>query len=252
MATRDRPQTKHRAGLSKDRLFRAAVGVADEGGIAALTMRRLAQDLGVEAMSLYHHVADKDEVLDGMVDVVVSEINARVAEVGSSPGGVDRNWKTAVRRRILTARDVLLSHPWAPGVIESRSAMSPTVMRYYDSLVGLLREGGLSVSLTHHAMHALGSRALGFTQELFGPDDGGDTGPDVAAVMRGQLAEEYPYITEIAVIESANHDKDSTLGWCDDQVEFEFGLDLLLDGLERLHRGDERSRRAPGATRPAS
>src|SRR5215470_14993323 len=172
MATRDRPRTRHRAGLSKDRLFRAAVGVADEGGIAALTMRRLAQDLGVEAMSLYHHVADKDEVLDGMVDVVVGEINTRVAEVGSSPDRGDRNWKTAVRRRILTAREVLLSHPWAPGVIESRTTMSPTVMRYYDSLVGLLRQGGLSVSLTHHAMHALGSRALGFTQELFGPDDG--------------------------------------------------------------------------------
>jgi AcrR family transcriptional regulator len=235
MATRDRPGTKHRAGLSKDRVFRAAVGVADEGGLAALTMRRLAQELGVEAMSLYHHVADKDEVLDGMVDVVVSEINARVAEIGVPPDAADWNWKTAVRRRILTAREVLLSHPWAPGVIESRTTMSPTVMRYYDSLIRHLREDGLSVSLAHHAMHALGSRALGFTQELFGPDDDRDSGPDVAAIIRGQLADEYPYITEIAVIEAGNHDKDSTLGWCDDQVEFEFGLDLLLDGLERLH-----------------
>lgn len=234
MATRDRSRTTHRAGLSKDRVFRAAVNVADEGGIAAVTMRRLAQELGVEAMSLYHHVADKDEVLNGMVDLVVSEINTRVAEIAAPPGAADRNWKAAVRRRILSAREVLLSHPWAPGVIESRTTMSPTVMRYYDSLVRHLREGGLSVSLTHHAMHALASRALGFTQELFSPDNDGDSGPDVAAIMRGQLAEEYPYITEIATIEAGNHDKDSTLGWCDDQVEFEFGLDLLLDGLERL------------------
>jgi AcrR family transcriptional regulator len=235
MAARDRPRTKHRAGLSKDRVFRAAVGVADEAGIAAVTMRGLAQELGVEATSLYHHVADKDEVLDGMVDVVMREINARVAEIGAPPGGADRSWKAAVRGRILAARDVLLGHPWAPGVIESRTTMSPTVMRYYDSLLRLLREGGLSVALTHHAMHALGSRALGFSQELFDSGDEGDAGQDVAAVMRGQLADEYPYITEIVVVESGNHDKDSTLGWCDDQVEFEFGLDLLLDGLERLH-----------------
>jgi AcrR family transcriptional regulator len=230
MATRDRPRTRHRAGLSKDRVFRAGVSVADEGGIAAVTMRRLAQELEVEAMSLYHHVADKDEVLAGMVDVVVGDINARAAELGT-----ERDWKKAVRRRILTAREVLLSHPWAPAVIESRTTMSPTVMRYYDSVVGLLREGGLSVSLVHHAMHALGSRALGFSQELFRPDDDGASDADVAAIMGGELAAEYPYITEIAVIESGNHDKESTLGWCDDQVEFEFGLDLLLDGLERLH-----------------
>ena len=93
----------------------------------------------------------------------------------------------------------------------------------------------MSVSLVHHAMHALGSRALGFTQELYAPQNDADPGMDVAAIMRGQLADQYPYITEIAVIESGNHDKDSTLGWCDDQVEFEFGLDLLLDGLEVLH-----------------
>ena len=222
-------------------MFRAAVSVADRGGIAALTMRALAQELGVEAMSLYHHVADKDEILAGMVDVVVSEINGRVAEIGAPPDGAGRSWKTIVRRRILTARDVLLSHSWAPGVIETRTTMSPTVMRYYDSLVRQLREGGVSVSLTHHAMHALGSRALGFTQELFSPDDGGDSSPDVEAIMCGQLADEYPFITEIAVIESSKHDPDSTLGWCDDQVEFEFGLDLLLDGLERLVAADNAS-----------
>jgi AcrR family transcriptional regulator len=239
MATRSRPSAKarstYRAGLTKHQVFQTAVRVADERGIAALTMRNLAQELGVEAMSLYHHVADKDEVLAGMVDVVVSEISARVADIGAPGGGANANWKTALRHTILTAREVLLSHPWAPSVIESRTTMSPTVMRYYDSLIQLLRQAGLPVSLAHHAMHALGSRALGFTQELFAPDNDQDTSPDVTAIMRGQLADQYPYITEIAVIETANHDQDSTLGWCDDQVEFEFGLDLLLDGLELLH-----------------
>jgi AcrR family transcriptional regulator len=228
---RSRPGSRHRAALSRDKVFRAAVEIADEVGISSLTMRALAQRLGVEAMSLYHHVADKGEILDGMVDVVVGEINTRVAEIAAPAS----DWKKAVRSRILIARDVLLGHPWAPGVIESRQAMSPTVMRYYDSLMGLLREGGLSVSLVHHAMHALGSRALGFTQELFDPGENGSAGADVAEIMSGRMADEFPYITEIAVVESANHDEESTLGWCDDQVEFEFGLDLLLDGLERLH-----------------
>jgi AcrR family transcriptional regulator len=229
---RGRPRTKRRAGLSKDRVFRTAVKVADEGGISSVTMRGLANELGVEAMSLYYHVADKDEVLDGMIDVVVEEINARVDEIAPS---TEEAWKTTVRRRILAAREVLLGHPWAPGVLESRTTMSPTAMRYYDSLMRILREGGLSVSLVHHAMHALGSRALGFTQELYKPDKDQSSGTDVAAIMEGQLAKEFPYITEIVVIEAGNHDKNSTLGWCDDQVEFEFGLDLLLDGLERLH-----------------
>jgi len=198
-------------------------------------MRKLAQALGVEAMSLYHHVADKDEVLAGMVDVVMREINTRVAGTGAPAARTASDWKPVVRSRILTAREVLLAHPWAPGVIESRTTMSPIVLRYYDSLLRLLREGGLSVSLVHHAMHALGSRALGFSQELFAPQDDTDSPTDVAAIMRGQLADEFPYITELVVIESSKHDGDSTLGWCDDQVEFEFGLDLLLDGLERLH-----------------
>jgi AcrR family transcriptional regulator len=118
-------------------VFRAAVRVADEGGIAALTMRKLAEELGVEAMSLYHHVADKDEVLAGMVDVVVSEISTRLAEIGTLPGGAGGNWKAAVRHTILAAREVLLGHPWAPSVIESRTTMSPTVMRYYDAQMRL-------------------------------------------------------------------------------------------------------------------
>jgi len=220
-------------------VLRTAVGLADEGGIGVVSMRRLAQHLGVEPMSLYHHVADKEDLLDGMVDAVVDEINKRVAGVPDTDPGA---WKAVLRRRILTAREVLLAHPWAPQVIMSRTAMSPAVMRYYEELAGLLRRGGLSISLIHHAMHALGSRSLGFNQELFSPqgdrqepdDDGAD--PEAAAMMMERMAADFPTLTEIAVIESGTHDQDSTLGWCDDQFEFEFGLDLILDGIERLHR----------------
>jgi AcrR family transcriptional regulator len=233
MAARAGPRTQGRGTLSKERVLRAAVSVADEGGIASLTMRKLAQELGVEPMSLYYHVADKEEVLDGVVDIVIGEINARVSDLGVPSGGAD--WKTAVRQRILSAREVLLGHPWASGVIESRTNMSPAVLQYYDGLSGLLRNGGFPVGLVHHALHALGSRALGFTQELFDPESGGDVGPDLAAIMIEQMADEYPYLTEI--IMDASHDNESTLGWCDDQVEFEFGLDLILDGLERRCAG---------------
>jgi AcrR family transcriptional regulator len=211
-------------------VLRAAVGLADEGGIAALTMRRLAQELGVEAMSLYHHVADKGEVLNGMVEVIVGEINARAGQI-DLPDGTD--WKAIVRRRILAARDVLLDHPWAPALLESQSTnMSPTVLRYYDSLMAAMLGGGLSADLVHHAMHALGSRALGFSQELFDEnnDDAGDS--EVDAIMQQQMANEYPHITQIVM--AAQHDGQDTLGWCDDQFEFEFGLDLILDGLEGL------------------
>jgi len=228
LVAQSRPGTT-RAALSKDRVLRAAVSLADEGGIAALTMRRLARELEVEAMSLYHHVADKDQVLDGMVDVVVGEITAGVRDGGASSDGA--GWKAAVRHRILAARQVLLRHPWAPGVIETRTTMSPTVLRYFDSLTGLLLGGGLSADLAHHALHALGSRALGFSQEMFDPANG-DPGPD-AATMLERMAGEYPNITKVVM--GASHDAGSTLGWCDDQFEFEFGLDLILDGLERLH-----------------
>lgn len=248
-----RSGARRRGTLSRERVLRAAVGLADEGsaggtggtgGTGGVSMRKLAQSLGVEPMSLYHHVADKEDVLDGMVDVVIDEINDRVAGAVAGPG----DWKAVLRRRILTAREVLLGHPWAPEVIRSRTAMSPAVMRYYEGLAGLLRGGGLPISLIHHAMHALGSRALGFSQELFSPEggqdnqdnqDNGDNGadPDAMAMMMEQMAAQFPNLTEIAVIESGGHDQDSTLGWCDDQFEFEFGLDLILDGIERLHLG---------------
>jgi AcrR family transcriptional regulator len=192
-------------------------------------MRRLAEEVGAEAMSLYYHVAKKDDVLDGIADLVVQEINEAVDAIGLPARGAA--WKKAVRTRILTARQVLLRHPWAPQVFESRAATSIAVLRYHNGLVGLLREGGFSFDLIHHALHSLGSRALGFSQELFDPgDQPAGAAPDAAMEA---MAAELPYLVGM-LAEVAHDDPDTTLGWCDDQFEFEFGLDLILDGLDRM------------------
>ncbi len=210
-------------------MLRAAVKVADEGGIKSLTMRRLAEHLGAEAMSLYYHVANKEEVLDGIVDVIAGEINDVAGRIDVPSEGA--GWKKAVRERILSAREVLLRHPWAPGVFETRTAMSPAVLRYHDALIGLMRDGGFSYDLAHQAMHALGSRALGFSQELFKPGDG--AGAEKASAMFESMADQLPHLVGM-MMEVAHDDPDSTLGWCDEQAEFEFGLDLVLDGLDRM------------------
>lgn len=221
--------TEHRTPLNRDRVLRAAVEVADGGGIESLTMRNLAQHLGVEAMSLYYHVANKEALLDGVVEVIVTEIREAVAsDEGPDP---EDDWKAAMRSRILTARTVLLRHRWAPEVIEKRSTMSPAIVLYYEGVLEIFHKGGFSYDLAHHALHALGSRALGFTQELFQPD--GTTDEQVGDEMLAEMAKELPYLVGM-LSEIAHDDPDSTLGWCDDQTEFEFGLDLMLDGLERL------------------
>jgi AcrR family transcriptional regulator len=210
-------------------VLRAAVKVADERGIESLTMRRLAEELGSEAMSLYYHVDNKEDVLDGVVDSIAREINDVVDRIDVPSRGAD--WKKAVRQRILSAREILLRHRWAPRVFETRTKMSPAVVRYHDGLVGLMRDGGFSYDLAHHALHALGSRALGFTQELFDPGEG--AGGEDANGMLESMADQLPHLVGM-LKEIAHDDPDSTLGWCDDQTEFEFGLDLILDGLDRM------------------
>jgi AcrR family transcriptional regulator len=212
-------------------VLHAAVDLADRDGIESLTMRNLAHEVGVEAMSLYYHVANKEAVLDGVVDVIVGEINEAMTTV-DGPDAKD-DWKTAMRRRILVARDVMLAHPWAPDVIEQRTSMSPAILLYFEVLLGIFREGGFSYDLAHHAMHALGSKALGFSQELFKPDN--EAGDEATDEVFEQLATQLPHLTGM-LTEISHDDPDSTLGWCDDQAEFEFGLDLLLDGLDRLAR----------------
>ncbi len=230
MATQTDAPAQPRIPLTRDRVLRAAVDLADSGGIDAVSMRKVGQQLGVEAMSLYNHVANKEEILDGMIEIVMGEIEA-------ASGGFDvpedgAGWKAAMRARILTAREAMLRHPWAPSVLETRTAMSPLMLRYADSLLGILREGGFSYDLGHHAMHALGSRMLGFTQELFEPENK-EQADEEAEAMLAKMAVQLPYITGM-VMEVAHDDPDSTLGWCDDQSEFEFGLDLILEGLERI------------------
>ncbi|MBB5867930.1 AcrR family transcriptional regulator [Allocatelliglobosispora scoriae] len=210
-------------------MLRAAVGVADERGIESLTMRRLADVLDAEAMSLYHHVANKEEVLDGVVDVIAAEINEAVGRLTLPTKGA--RWKPAARLRVLTAREVLLRHPWAPRVFVSRTSTSAGILEYYDGLLAIMQAGGFSHDLCHRALHTLGSRALGFNQELFDPGDA-PTGPEAAAAMAG-MAERFPHLVGM-LAEVAHDDPDSTLGWCDAQTEFEFGLDLILEGLDRM------------------
>ena len=230
-----------RVPLSRDRVLRAAVRVADEGGIEALTMRRLGDELGAEAMSLYHHVARKEDILDGVVDVIAGEIND-VVEPLAAPGEAAA-WKAAARQRILTAREVLLRHPWAPAVFETRASASPQILRYFDGLLGLMRDGGFSWDLVHHALHALGSRAFGFSQEMFTP--AGGPGDDMDAAAAEAMAAQFPNLAGM-LAGIVHDDPETTLGWCDDQEEFEFGLDVILDGLDRL-RATAGAREAPRA-----
>jgi AcrR family transcriptional regulator len=228
--------TQLRLPVTKERVFRAAIAVADDGGIDSLTMRKVADELGIEPMSLYYHVANKAAMLDGVVESLVAEIEDTVERL--DPLADPTDWKAALRRRILTARSVMLRHRWAPALFESRTDVGPAAMRYYDGVLGHLRQGDFPFDLAHHALHVLGSRALGFTQELFEPEDGQADEVDTAALE--QMADQLPNITqmlkEIAGGDPASvHGPDfTTLGYCDDQAEFEFALDLILDGLDRL------------------
>ena len=217
--------------MSRTRILETGVAVADRDGIDALSMRKLATQLGVDPMSLYNHVRDKDDLLDGMVDLVIGEIE---------PAIDDSDWRSSLRRTILGARATLLRHPWAPRVIESRRDASPAAMAYYDAVLGILRRGGFSVEIAHHALHTLGSRALGFSQDLF-VDAGQDVPPpDVAAMAARQLAQTHPNLGEMAM--AVSHA--GGLGPCDDDTEFKFALDLILDGLERLRGSDGDTQRS--------
>ncbi|HEY3609793.1 MAG TPA: TetR/AcrR family transcriptional regulator C-terminal domain-containing protein [Pseudonocardiaceae bacterium] len=230
----ERTQAPRRTPLNRDRVLRAAVALADEAGIETLSMRNLAQQLDVVPMALYKHVANKEELLDGMVDVIVGEIDP--------PPRAD--WKDAVRQRILSARQALQGHHWASQVIESRTRATPAVLDHMDSLMGMFRAGGFSVDLTHHVMHALGSRMWGLTRDVF-PTPTPPADPDAREAMFRQFAARYPHIIEMATTGSASGQG------CDDQFEFEFTLDVLLDGFERLHQQGWRSTDPGNGTRAA-
>ncbi len=213
-----------RMPLTRDRVLSAAMDLADEDGIDALTMRRLADQLGVEAMSIYHHLPNKSAILDGLAEQVFLEIETEIGGFDVPDPGTP--WIGTLRPRILGARRVMLRHRWMPGVMESRGVMTPSMARYVDAVVGAMHAGGCSYDLIHHCLHALGSTMFGFNQELM-LDSDTPSGEDLTL-----MHDFVPHLA--AMLEDVVHDDpDSTLGWCDDQTEFEFGLDVLLEGLER-------------------
>jgi AcrR family transcriptional regulator len=231
---RDVASTPGRPRLSRERVLEAAVHLADEKGLDELSMRKLGQVLGVEAMSLYKHVAGKDDLLDGIADLIAGEI-----EVPTGP-----DWRLAMRRSAISAHEVLLRHPWASGLLESRVNLGPARLRYVDAVIGVLRSAGFSMPDVGRAFMALDSHTYGFTlQELSWPFDVTDA-PQVAETMALAFpADEYPNLA--AMIETVTDAPQSV------PLDFEFGLDLILDGLER-RRPTPRGRGQPGAGSPAS
>ncbi len=219
MATRGRPRT-----LSRDRVLGAAVERADGSGLEGLTMRALADDLGVEAMSLYHHLPGKAALLDGLVERLMAEVSQATARL--EPDG---DWRVDVRRRCLASRAVMVRHPWGPALMVSRTSVPPSVFVHFEAVLAAMVGAGMSYHLAHRALHALGSMVLGFTQELFAPAaDGAD---DPTEEELAQMAQVLPHMTAMVAAELHAADGD-VLGWCDSSAEFEFTLDLLLDGLE--------------------
>ena len=220
MATRPTPAKEPRTPLSRERVLRAGVALADESGIASLSMRKLGEALGVEAMSLYNHVANKDQLLDGMVDLVFAEIDLPA-------GGAD--WKTAMRERAESARQALSRHPWAIALMSTRTSPGPATLRHHDAVIGSLREAGFSIEMTAHAFSLLDSYVYGFAlQEATLPM--GDTEEETAEVAKTMMAQVptdvYPHLTEFTV----EHILQPGYDYGD---EFTFGLDLILDGLGR-------------------
>jgi len=211
--------TARREPLRRSQVLRAAIALADQSGIRAVSMRKLGQVLGVEAMSLYNHVANKSDLLDGMIDIVFSEIGL--------PAG-DTGWKPAMRQRAISAREVLGRHRWAIGLMESRRSPGPATLRHHDAVLGCLRRAGFSVEMTAHAYSLLDSYIYGFAlQEASLPFDTPEKTTQVAQEIFGQFpAGAYPHLTELTtqhVLQPGYH-----YGG-----EFEIGLDLILDALER-------------------
>jgi AcrR family transcriptional regulator len=217
LARRTDASAAPRTPLSKERVLRAAIELADADGIEALSMRRLAKKLGVEAMSLYNHVANKDEILAGIIDAVASEI-----ELPSDQA----DWKTAMRRSAISARDVLVGHRWATSLWMSRRSGGPARLRYGDWMLTTLREAGFSKDLTYHAFHILEAYILGFTyQQLNFPYRGEELAGLATSFLEQLPAGEYPYFVEHVLQHLEPHEGD--------EGGYGFGLDLILDGLER-------------------
>jgi AcrR family transcriptional regulator len=212
-----------RARLTRERVVRAALLLADSGGLDALTMRRLGEELGVEAMSLYKHVANKEDLLDGMVDLVFAEIELPVD---------DTDWRTAMRARAVSARAALTRHPWATALMQSRTAPGSATLRHHDTVIGTLRRAGFPVVLTAHAFSAIDAYVYGFAlQERSLPFETAEQAEEVGRQMFARMTPgEFPHLTELTV----EHILRPGYDYGD---EFEYGLDLVLDGLGRALEG---------------
>ena len=210
--------TELRAPLDRARVVRAAIALADAEGLAALSMRNLAGRLGVVPMALYKHVADKQDLVTGMIDALVADY----------PAPTVAGWRERVRERVLGARATLLAHPWLRGAIETSTTRTPVVLGHMDAVAGEFIDAEFSADLTHHAMHVLGHRIWGFSPEAF--DDSGAAPPPSEAVDLTAFAERFPHIVAIT-----QDSLQRTAGaGCDSDREFGFAIDLLLDAFERL------------------
>ncbi len=232
MTTQTTKGLRRRVPLSRERVLRTALTLADQGGIDSLSMRKLGQELGVEAMALYYHFANKDEIVDGIVDLVFSEIDRPAA-------GAD--WKGAMRQRSISVRDALSRHRWAIGLMESRRSPGPANLRHHDAVIGSLRAGGFDIAQVAHAYALLDAYVYGFALTKMNLPF--DTPEEVAEVAQSMLEpfplNDYPHLLEMLT------DHVMTPGY-DFADEFEYGLDLILDGLERVR---ERAIRAPDGER---
>jgi AcrR family transcriptional regulator len=222
-----------RAPLTKERVLAKAITIADRRGIAVLSMRKLAEELKVEAMSLYHHFANKDQILAGMIDAVFAEIEL--------PRAAD--WKTAMRRRAISAREVLSRHRWAVGLMDSPRNPGMATLRHHDAVIGALRGGGFTITMAAHAFSLLDSYIYGFVlQEQSLPFSNAEEMEAVAGEILEHLpTEELPYFSEMV-----EHALEPGYAYT---KEFGFGLDLILDALERLVTAP--SKRRSARRRPA-
>ncbi len=219
MTARATATAQRREPLTRERILQVALRLADQGGLESLSMRRLGQELGVEAMALYYHFANRDEIVDGIVDLVFGEVDL--------PTG-DGAWKAAMRARGISLRDALLRHRWAIGLMESRAHPGPASLRHHDAVIGSLLAGGFSMALTAHAYSVLDGYLFGFAlTKLNLPFQSGDAVAEVAQEMLAPFpVDEYPNL--VAFI--TDHAMQPGYDYGD---EFEYGLDLVLDGLER-------------------
>jgi AcrR family transcriptional regulator len=222
VTTKPEPDTESRTPLNKERVLDAAIALADESGIESLTMRKLAEALGVEAMSLYYHVANKDLILDGIVDQAFCEIDM---------GFVQLDWRSAMTHRAISVREVLSRHPWAISLMQSRTNPGPALLHHHDSVIGILRQAGFSIEMTAHAFSALDAYIYGFvSQELSLPFDTASA-EGVAEIAESFLenfpTEAFPHLAELTI----EHVMQPGYNYAD---EFEFGLDLILDSLEQI------------------